>query len=151
MAVPPFPFSAEEPMPNALDFAFLTVVTMLATIFETFVFFPRFKAAVAAGEPDARLKGYRRAVAGQWIFTIICLGLWIRAGRSWTDLGLVPPSGLRMLVGIVLGGIVLALAVQQLRAIGRVTPKRADELRPKLQSLGFMLPHTESEYRWFTA
>ena len=137
-------------MPNTIDFVFLTLITVVATLAETFIFFPRFKAEVTAGIPGARRRAYRRAVAGQWFFAAVCLTLWLRAGRSWKDLGLVPPTGPRMLVGVVLAGLVIYFAARQHRGVRRLTPEKSDTLRPKLGYVEFLLPHTREEYRWFT-
>ena len=136
-------------MPNIVDLVFLTLITVVATVLETLVFFPRFKRDVAAGVPDARRKAYRRAAIGQWAFAALCLAMWARAGRAWGTLGLVPPSGARVLVGVVLGAILLYLTVRQVRGIRRLTPEKLEALRPKFEYVEFILPHTRGEYRWF--
>jgi uncharacterized protein len=136
-------------MPNLIDVVFLTLIPVVATVLETLVFFPRFKADVAAGVPGARTRAYRRAAIAQWVFAIICLGLWARAGRAWSNLGLVPPSGARMLVGIALGVVILYLTIRQLRGIRRLTPEKLEALRPRLGYVEFILPHNREEYRGF--
>src|SRR4051812_14191210 len=80
------------PVATTFDIAFVVLFAGVVTAFEAFVFFPRFKAAIAAGIPDARVAAYRRAIIGQWIFAVLALVLWSRAGRPWTLLGLVPTS-----------------------------------------------------------
>jgi uncharacterized protein len=136
-------------MPNIIDVVFLTLITVVATVLETLVFFPGFKAEVAAGVPGARTRAYRRAAIAQWVFAIICLGLWVRAGRAWSTLGFVPPGGVRMLVGIALGAGILYLTVRQVRGIRRLTPEKLEALRPKFGYVEFFLPHTREEYRGF--
>lgn len=74
-------------MPTALDFGYLAFLFVLVTLFEGLVALPRFKAAVLAGVPDARRKGYRRTALGQWLFTIVVLVAWPLANRSFTALG----------------------------------------------------------------
>jgi len=136
-------------MPNALDLGFLLLIMVLGTLFETYYFVPRFRAEVSAGVPDARRKAYRRAVIGQWVCAAVCLALWMRAGRSWTDLGVAPSTGVRTLVAMALIAVTIALAVHQVRAIRRATPERLAEWRPKFGNIEFLLPHTRDEYRWF--
>jgi len=136
-------------MPNIVDVVFLTLITVVATVLETFVFFPRFKADVAAGVPGARRNGYRRAVIGQWVFAAVCLALWVRAGRAWSALGVAPQGRVRLIIGLTLGAIALYLTVRQVRGIRRLTPEKLEEVRPKLAYVEFILPHTRAEYRWF--
>jgi membrane protease YdiL (CAAX protease family) len=136
-------------MPSPLDLAFVILITVVITLFETFVFFPRFKAAVAAGAPNARLNAYRRGIFGQWAFTAMAIALWIRAGRPWVDLGLVPPGSSRLLLSVIMVTLMAALVAQQIRAIRRTSADGRQALRPKLAGVEFLLPHTEREYRWF--
>ena len=136
-------------MPNVYDIACLGFVTIIATLIETFVFFPRFKADVASGRLGARTRGYRRAIIGQWVLTILLLGTWARVGRPWSALGFVPPTGWRIVVGFILAGIVVGVALQQIGAIRRVSRERLDAIRPKIADVEFILPHTLAERRWF--
>ena len=81
----------------ALDLAFAVFFTIIITAFDTLYFVPKFKAAVNAGVPDARLHAYRRTVLGQWGFAAAAIFLWMRSGRSWSELGVVPPTDGRMI------------------------------------------------------
>src|SRR3954470_20940043 len=117
-------------MPHALDLTLLALITVVATLFETFVFLPRFKTEVAAGVPNAKRNGYRRAVIGQWVLTFIAVVIWIRAGRSWTALGVAPHSRVRLLIGLALVVAVAALAAQQARAVYRLGAERLAALKP---------------------
>src|SRR5262245_58273205 len=128
-------------MPNLVDVVFLTLITFVATVLETFVFFPRFKADVAPGVPDARRSAYRRATIAQWVFAAVCLALWVRAGRAWSDLGVAPQGRVRLVVGVTLGAIALYLTVRQVRGIRRLTPEKLEAVRPKLAYVEFILPH----------
>src|SRR5690242_14120649 len=115
-------------MPNGYDIAFLGFVTIVATLIETFVFFPRFKADVASGLPGARMRGYRRAIIGQWTLTILLLAAWSFAGRPWSAIGFVAPTGWRMAVGVLLASAVVGLALQQTGAIRRASRERLDAI-----------------------
>src|SRR4051812_42863750 len=92
-------------MPTAIDLAFVLLFAVIVTLIETVVFFPRFKAAVAAGKPNARRNGYRRTILGQWGFAVLGILLWAGSGRGWTQLGIVPPADGRMYVSAILVGV----------------------------------------------
>ena len=138
-------------MPTALDIGYVVFLFVLITVVEGLVFFPRFKAAVAAGVPDARAKAYRRATLGQWAFTAIVIVGWIVAKRSWTALGVVPPTDWRLYAGIALIAAIGFFGFRQAQAIGRLSAKAegVDEYRTRLAELSFLLPHTRGEYRGF--
>lgn len=138
-------------MPTPLDIAFVILFAVVVTAIETFVFFPRFKASVAAGKPHARRHGYRRTIAGQWLFALAGVALWAASGRSWTQLGLVPPTDARIAASIAIVAIMAFLALRQTRAITRLAPEAREQLRTRFAGLDFLLPHTRDEYRWFTA
>jgi membrane protease YdiL (CAAX protease family) len=137
-------------MPTPLDFAFVVLFTVVIALFETFVFWPRFKAAVEAGRPDARRNAYRRAIIGQWVFAAIALALWIATGRPWAALGVLPPASRARLFasGVIVGLVALFVAVQ-LFTVRRATPSERHALRPRLGSYTFLLPNTRREYGWF--
>jgi phosphotransferase system glucose/maltose/N-acetylglucosamine-specific IIC component len=67
-------------MPTALDIAFAVFFTVIITAFDTLYFVPKFKAAVNAGVPNARLHAYRRTVLGQWVFAAAAILLIVIAG-----------------------------------------------------------------------
>src|SRR5947209_1212999 len=94
--------------PTILDVTFTVLFTVVLMAYETVYEFPRFKARIAAGEPNARRHGYRRTVTGQWIIALIAIGIWIRSGRSWSDLGILPPDDTRLIIGIALALIFIA-------------------------------------------
>ena len=134
-----------------MDWIFVVVLLLGATVYELVYFWPRFRSAVAAGQPDARTRAYRRGVAGQWLFTIAALAIWATQGRAWELLGVVPPQGWRLGLGI---GIVLAavgLLTLQLWSVLRLPTARRIAARPQLGAVEFMLPHTGVEEGWFVA
>ena len=138
-------------MPAPLDLAFAALFTLVITTFDTIYFVPRFKAAVAAGVPGARLHAYRRTVIGQWAFAAAAILLWAHSGRPWSELGVVPPTNGRMLASAIIIGLIVGLAAQQVRAIGRTTPERRQAIRSKLAYVEYLLPHSRDELRWFSA
>ena len=138
-------------MPNVVDFVFLGFITVVATLVESYYFFPHFKAEVAAGIPNARRAGYRRTLIAQWVIALICLAFWANKGRSWTDLGLAPHLGPRLFIGLALAAVAIAFITHQTRAIRRASPQTLQALRPKFRDVEFILPHTRDEFRWFLA
>ena len=70
-------------MPGPIDIAFAVFFSVVLTWYETKYEFPRFRARVAAGTPNARRDGYRRTLIGQWIVALAALGIWARSGRPW--------------------------------------------------------------------
>lgn len=138
-------------MPSAADIAFVFLFAVVATAFETFVFFPRFRAAVAAGKPDARRNAYRRVMLLQWTAAAAALALWAWQGRAWRALGVVPQGGWRLALGAALAAALVALSVRQARTVRRLSAEQAEALRPRLAGVEFILPHTRTELRWFTA
>src|ERR1043166_1409826 len=101
-------------MPTTLDLAFAFLFAVVLTAYETVYEFPRFKARVMSGDPKARRNGYRRTA----------LVLWIRAGRPWDALGLVPPRDAGVVVSVALVAIMVALAVHQALAIRRASAEK---------------------------
>jgi len=138
-------------MPTRLDLAFAFLFTVVITTFDTLVFVPRFKAAAKAGVPDARRNAYRRTIIGQWAITAVAIALWIRAGRSWTQLRLAPSGSFGVIVSLGFVALVSALVAQQVRAIRRTTPEARVALRSKLEYVEYLMPHTRREFRWFSA
>jgi membrane protease YdiL (CAAX protease family) len=138
-------------MPTSLDLAFALLFTVIISAFDALYFVPKFKAAVAAGVPGARLHAYRRTVFGQWGFAFAAILLWIHAGRPWSDLGLVPPTDWRMIASAGIVALIIGFTVQQVRAIGRIQPERRVAIRPKLAYVEYLLPHSREELQWFTA
>ena len=136
-------------MPAPIDFVFVFVLVVVASLVEQFWFWPQFRAGVASGDPEARGRGYQRGIIGQWAFVVAAAAIWIAHGRTLTDLRLSAPGGWRLVLGIVIVGAMVALVILQIRALMRVTDARRVVLRPKLGSVSFLMPHTVREYRWF--
>jgi membrane protease YdiL (CAAX protease family) len=138
-------------MPTALDLSFALLFTVIVTALDTVYFVPQFKADVNAGVPGARLHAYQRTVLGQWAFAAAAILLWMRSGRPWSELGIIPPTDGRMIVSVAIVAAIIGFTVQQVRAIGRTTPERRMAIRPKLAFVEYLLPHSRDELRWFTA
>jgi CAAX protease family protein len=138
-------------MPTATDLVFVFALLVLATVYEYVYFWPHFRAAAAAGRPDARTWGYRRGVIGQWLFATTALAIWGLYERPWAALRLVFPHGWRLALGVVYVAAAVGLVVLQLWSVRRLSPERRIAARPKLGNVAFMLPRTAAEERWFVA
>jgi CAAX protease family protein len=138
-------------MPTAADLVFVFVLLVVATAYEYLYFWPRFRAAAAAGRADARTWGYRRGVIGQWLFATCALAIWVLYGRPWAALRLVFPHGWRLALGAGYVTAAVALVALQLWSVRRLSPERRIAARPKLGNVAFMLPHSAAEERWFVA
>lgn len=138
-------------MPVLVDVVFAVLLLVVASLFEHFYFWPRFRAAVATDRPGVRTRAYRRGIVGQWLFAALALAIWSSYGRPWSALRLVLPHGWRLVLaaGIVLAAI--GLLVLQLWSVLRLPAERRVAARPKLGNVAFMLPHTATEERWFVA
>ena len=138
-------------MPGSLDYAFVVLFAVLLPVFEHAVFLPRAREAIRTGAPHARSRLYRRVIIGQWALAAAALAIWLGAGRSASALRLVPAGGWRLVAAIVVVGIVGLLAARQAIAVVRASPAQRAALRPRLDAVAFMLPHTNVERDWFLA
>ena len=138
-------------MPTVLDVAYVAVFSIAVTAIQLSYFFPRFKRAVRNGVPTARRHAYRRVIIGQWVMALIGVWLASRSGRPWHALGLVPPTGVRLIVGIAIVVVAAMLATLQTVSVLRADAQQREALRPRIASVEFLLPHDRGEHRWFTA
>ena len=53
------------------DYGFAFVLLVVASVYESAYFWPQFRAGVAAGDPEARTRAYRRGIIGQWHHAVI--------------------------------------------------------------------------------
>jgi membrane protease YdiL (CAAX protease family) len=120
-------------------------------VLEYLLFFPRFRAAIASGAPNARRDGYRRITIGQWLIVVLAIAISGSMRRAWPDWGFAVPTGWRPWAGIaIVTAFVVLVAVQQ-RAIAHMAPERLAKVRANLADLSFLLPHTRVERDWFVA
>lgn len=140
-------------MPRATDLALLVLIAGALPVYDTFVESPRLRAAISAGKPKARLHGYQVILGGEWLATLVIGVQWVAAHRAWAELGLTTPNSLGF--GIGTGAIigVTALLLMQTRTVARLTPEKRAAVLSRFQGegVGFLLPRTPQENRWFVA
>jgi uncharacterized protein len=137
-------------MPNTLDFAILAAALGL-TLVEHFVGWPRLRAAIAAGVPQARIRGYGIVLAEEWLVAIAVLVRWATTGRPWAALWLVRPTPWGLVVASVLTVVTASLLLVQDRSVARLNPESRLAAGRRLGTIGDSLPHTPREHRWFIA
>jgi len=138
-------------MASLTDVVFVFALVVVASVFEYAYFWPRVRADIAAGRPSARVSAYRRGVFGEWAFTIAALAIWTAFARPWSAMRLGLPHGWRLGVSVVFVLAAVGLVVLQLWSVARLPVERRIAARPKLANVGFILPHTLREHRWFLA
>ena len=106
-------------------------------------------AALAQGQPRARLREYWQTIALEWSLVAAVLVVWRAAGRSAADLGLAVPDGRATLVGAALTLAALIGLTWQWFVIKRLDETGRDRLREQLAGAAGMLPADEPERRTF--
>jgi membrane protease YdiL (CAAX protease family) len=127
----------------------LVVVLMVGAPAWGAVAYRAFVREVREGKEGARLREYRATIILEWTF---CLGLliwWWWLGRDMSLLGLALPTGARSFAGLGLTLLVLAFLAYQWRAVTKLEGQALDPLRAQMAPVLEMLPHTDTEYRWF--
>jgi uncharacterized protein len=137
-------------MPGAVDFAILAAALGL-TLVEHFVGWPRLRAAIAAGAPEARIRGYRIVLTEEWLVTIAILVRWGTTSRSWAALWLVRPTPWGLAVASLLTAVTAGLLLAQARTVARLSPESRGAAGRRLGTIGDSLPRTPREHRWFMA
>ena len=135
-------------MSVALDVVF-AVWVLAATVYDHLYSWPRFHADLASGRPDARVRGYRRGIAGQWLITLGALAIWVGHARPWSALGLTLPQGWRLAVAIAVVLAAIGFMLLQVRQVTGLAPETRVALRSQLGQVTFLMPHTAVEARWW--
>ena len=138
-------------MPSVLDISFAVLFSLVIVPFGGAFFDRWFKRQAARGNPDARRIWYRGTVIELWAYVAVTLALWLREGRDWGMLGLVPPADWRFYVGVSLAVIVAAWSLRQNIKVRALPPDRLQRLAPKFTDVEFLVPRSAAEYRWFQA
>jgi membrane protease YdiL (CAAX protease family) len=135
-------------MPGPLDLAVVALFAAAWPLWEYFVTWPRHVRAVDAGDPTARTRTYQRTILEQWVLTALVVAVMLRAGREFSLVWLVVPTGWRLWLGVALPVIYVALVAVQSKALF-AKPASMAKLRASLHPLRALIPYTATEYAWF--
>jgi uncharacterized protein len=131
---------------NLLDNILLIMITVVWPVAEWRWYYPRSVLAIAAGVPGARARLYRNSIVPQWIFSACIIALWVFRGRPWAALLLGPSTLLRLGIAFGFVALILALLLQQRRAL--LTRANWPELvRRSLGHADPLVPRTKGESR----
>jgi uncharacterized protein len=83
-----------------------------------------------------------------WTLTAIGIAIWLWEQRTWMALGLSVPQGWRLSGSLILIAGFAVLQAQTVAKIARMSGPKP-KLRAQLGELAKMLPHSQSELRWF--
>ena len=106
----------------------------------------RLERAVAPGGRCLRPE-YRRIVLIEWAVAAIPLGIWMLNGRPLAPLGISAPSGARFFLAFAIAAALTALLARQIAAVSR--PEIAARIRHAGQSVAYLIPRTDDEFRTF--
>jgi membrane protease YdiL (CAAX protease family) len=109
---------------------------------------PRYRAKLASGKPNARLHYYRNLIAGEWIPSICLLAYWAASGRNFPDLRLTGDTPMRLGLGLLYIVVLIGMLVWQRRAL-LARPDRRARVRKTLKGVEPLIPHTEGERHIF--
>jgi CAAX protease family protein len=143
------PITAGGPMPHTIDLVVAVLIAIAYPIWDHVWGWPRMLRAIQSARPDARVPVYREVIAQEWGITAVIVGLWLRAGRPWSALGLLPPTGWRLGVAVALVAALLWLIRVQLTAVARLDAAKRARTRTRSAALGPIIPHTRAEHAWF--
>lgn len=136
-------------MPSVVDISVAVLFAVVLAGFEHAYLATKFKQQIADAAPNARRNAYRWEAVAQQVTSALVVALWITAGRSWAALGVVPPRGWRLVVGLGIVVVVALFVAKQLSRVRRLSESRRAALRTRLTGVDSFLPRTPDERRWF--
>ena len=107
---------------------------------------------LAAGVPDARIRGYRWIIGIEWGLAAAVVIAWAMSGRGFAALGFGMKTGLGTWIGWGTTAVLIALMLVESRSVFRSEEKfsKAREVFETKQShLLPLIPHTENDWKWF--
>lgn len=136
-------------MPTLLELVIAGLIAVAYPIWDYVWAWPRMLRTIRSARPDPRLPVYWEIMGLSWLMTFVIAGLWIRADRPWSALGLVWPTGWRLGAFAALVIVVLAMHALRTRAIARLDPDRLEKVRSSDAPLIAFVPHTRAEFVCF--
>lgn len=109
----------------------------------------RLKEAVASGREGVRLGYYRRTLVIQWLMAGLVMVIWLAAGRSLRDIGLLPwRGGVPAAIGLAIAAAGSVFLLRQHRAVA-ASEESIESARRQIAPLMDFLPNDPVEDRWF--
>jgi len=107
---------------------------------------------LAAGVPDARIRGYRLVLGIEWGLVAVVVAAWLLGGRSLPGLGFGMRTGMGTWIGWGVTGVFIALILLEGRSVF-TSEKKFGEAKQALTvgqaHLVPLIPRTDREWRWF--
>lgn len=132
------------------DIAVVLLLMVGWPLYEYFVDWPRFRRELNLDARRARLKGYRLTLVIQWVVSALAVFVWLRADRSWEEIGLRPVDGWRLWAT---AGAALLFAILIVVQVARFARSHEDRAKARasrsIQALEKILPHDTREVAWF--
>ncbi len=135
-------------MPNLFDHLLAAVLVVALPLYAKFVWYPKLQRALAASQPDARMKAYRETMVEQWCLAGAAVLAWYYAERPLGELGLAAPTGWRFGISLGLALVGGFLLVRQQRLVAQ-HKETQEQIRSQLRGVEALLPHSRREFRFF--
>jgi membrane protease YdiL (CAAX protease family) len=132
---------------TALDWCYSGLIAAWLIVDHLFTW-PAFLRRAQIDAPSARLRLWAAWMTLLWTLTVIGVAIWLWEKRALVAPGLSVPQGWRLWGSVIL--ITGVAAIQTLTAlkIAHISGPKP-KLRAQLGELAKMLPHSQSELRWF--
>lgn len=132
-----------------LDWCYSALIAA-GLIVDHFFTWPPFLRRFQIDPPSARLRLWTFWMTMLWTLTVIGIAIWFWEQRAWMALGFGIPRGWRLWGSVILIAGFAVLQALTATKIARITGPKP-KLRARLGELAKMLPHSQSELRWFAA
>ena len=133
---------------SIFDHAYFLIAAVVVPVVG-FISFRRLLRRVAAGEQVRPMHLYRATGLAQWALFVLLAILWFASGRSFATLGFDLALDGRVLVGIALTIVAIALLLRQLARLDDASGDDLDAFERQLGDLGVIFPRTRNELAGF--
>ena len=134
--------------PQLSDHVLIFLFVVGLPVFAKLMWYPRLQAAVARGEPHARMLPFVQGIIVDWALTLALLYVWRFYGRFFSDMALAWPSGVRGMVGMGIALLLIAAANWQRIAVLR-SPEQREKLLEQMENVRALLPDTRQDLMLF--
>jgi membrane protease YdiL (CAAX protease family) len=135
---------------SPLDIGLCLFLIVAWPVYEKWIDWPRFQRWLDRVPSRARIREFQVTIVQQWLLTAIAAFIWLHAGRSWESIGMRPLWGWRLWGTAVLALALIALNMYQVLTIERSEKaRRAARNSQSIKSVEMILPHGDTELRWF--